>query len=96
MEVVLASLLNAISYIVIAVLGIIGGRKFIGPNQDKLIKTLQDLVDAQQLKIQDLEEENKNRDRKIASLEMQVGELKALTIFQAKEIETLTKRAGDF
>lgn len=91
MEVIIASLLQAVSYIVIAVLGVVGGRRLVGPNQDKLIKTLQDLVQAQQLKIDGLEEENKTRDNKVTSLERQVKELTALTIYQAKEIEKLNR-----
>lgn len=92
MEVVIASVLNAISYIVVAALGIIGGRRSVGPNQDRLITTLKDLVDAQQLKIEALEEAKKLQDEKIAVLDRQVVELKALTIFQAKEIERLSAR----
>lgn len=91
MEIVVASLLNAVSYIVIALLGLIGGRRMVGPNQDKLISTLKDLVDAQAMKIETLQSEGKQRDDKIASLDKQVIELKALTIFQAKEIERLTQ-----
>jgi hypothetical protein len=91
-EVVLASLLNAASYVLVAVLGLIGGRRLVGPNQDRLIDTLKNLVDAQQLKIETLESDAKIRDEKIASLDKQVIELKALTIFQAKEIERLTER----
>lgn len=92
MEIVIAAILNASSYIIIAVLGLIGGRRLIGPNQDKLVDTLQDLVNAQEIKIKSLEEDNKLRDEKIATLDKQVIELKALTIFQAKEIERLTER----
>jgi hypothetical protein len=92
MEVVIAAALNAVSYIVIAVLGIVGGRRLVGPNQDKLIATLKDLVDVQEAKIKTLEEGNKIRDEKISSLDKQVIELKALTIFQAKEIERLTEQ----
>jgi len=91
MEVVIAAVLNAASYIVVAVLGFVGGKRLVGPNQDKLIDTLKDLVDAQELKINTLELENKTRDEKIASLDKQVLELKALTIFQAKEIERLSR-----
>lgn len=92
MEVVIASVLNAVSYIVVAAIGVIGGRRSVGPSQDKLITTLKDLVDAQELKIQALEEGKSTQDEKIASLERQVVELKALTIFQAKEIERLSAR----
>lgn len=92
MEVVVASLLNAASYVFVAVLGLLGGRRLVGPNQDRLIDTLKSLVDAQQLKIETLESDSKLRDERIASLDRQVIELKALTIFQAKEIERLTER----
>lgn len=92
MEVIIAAILNASSYIIIAALGLIGGRRLIGPNQDKLVDTLKDLVDAQDIKIKNLESESRTRDDKIASLDKQVIELKALTIFQAKEIERLTDR----
>lgn len=92
MEVVVASLLNAASYVLVAVLGLIGGRRLVGPNQDKLITTLQGIVDAQEVKINILETDAKLRDDKIANLDKQVTELKALTIFQAKEIERLTER----
>lgn len=91
MEVVIAAVLNAASYIVVAVLGFVGGKRLVGPNQDRLIDTLKDLVDAQDLKIKTLELENTTRDEKINSLEKQLVELKALTIFQAKEIERLSR-----
>ena len=94
MEAIIAAALNASAYIVIAALGLIGGRRLVGPNQDKLIDTLKDLVEAQDTKILNLENENKLRDEKIASLDKQVVELKALTIFQAKEIERLTQGLG--
>jgi len=91
MEIVIAAVLNAISYIAVAVLGFWGGKRLVGPNQDRLIDTLKDLVDAQDLKIKSLELENTTRDEKIGSLEKQLLELKALTIFQAKEIERLSR-----
>jgi hypothetical protein len=91
MEAIIAAALNASAYIIIAILGIIGGRRLIGPNQDKLIDTLKDLVDAQETKIKALEAGNVISNEKIATLERQVVELKALTIFQAKEIERLTQ-----
>lgn len=89
MEGIVAAALNSIAYIVIAVLGVYGGKKLVGPNQDKLIDTLKDLVDAQEQKIKSLEQKDLEKDAKITSLEKQVTELKALTIFQAKEIERL-------
>jgi len=89
MEAIIAAALNAIAYILIAVLGIYGGKRLVGPNQDKLIDTLKDLVEAQDAKITVLEEESKVNQERIATLEKQITELKALTIFQAKEIERL-------
>lgn len=91
MEAVIAAALNAIAYIIIALLGIYGGRKLLGPNQDKLVDTLNDLLAAQDRKIKELEDGNAARDDKILKLEKQITELKALTIFQAKEIERLAK-----
>lgn len=90
MEAIVAAGLNASAYIVIALLGIYGGRKIVGPNQDKLIDTLKDLVEAQDAKIVVLENESKVNQERISTLEKQITELKALTIFQAKEIERLS------
>jgi len=87
-----ASVLNAASYVLVAILGLIGGRRLVGPNQDRLIDTLKDLVETQELKITSLEKESKIQEKKISYLEKQVLELKTLTIFQAKEIERLTER----
>lgn len=92
MEIVIAAVLNALSYLGVALIGFFGGRRLVGPNQDKLINTLQDIVDAQDIKMKSLEEENTARDEKIAQLDKQLIELKALTIFQAKEIERLTRQ----
>lgn len=92
MEVVIAAVLNALSYVAVAVIGFLGGKRLIGPNQDRLIDTLKDLVDAQDLKIKSLEDQGKIQSEKIAQLDKQLIELKALTIFQAKEIERLSNR----
>lgn len=88
-EAILAAALNGVAYIIIALLGIYGGRKLVGPNQDKLVDTLKDLLEIQTVKITVLEEENTVNKNKITVLEGQITELKALTIFQANEIAKL-------
>lgn len=90
MEAIIPAFLNALSYIIVAALGLLSGKNIVGPNQEKLVSTLKDLIEVQERKIQVLEEEGRMRDNKIRDLEFQVAELKALTIFQAAEIQKLT------
>jgi Tfp pilus assembly protein PilN len=90
METILAAALGAFGLIGVALIGLYGARKIgIGKNQEVLVATLKDLIEAQNQKIKILEEQ-RNQDRKrIEALEHKVEELTHLTVYQALEIDRL-------
>lgn len=92
METIIAAALGALGLIVTTLLGLYGARKFgIGQTQEKLVETLKDLIDAQNLKIEELETARKEDRERIVALEETVEKLKGLTIDQALELGKLRK-----
>jgi len=84
------SVIGLFGTVLIAVLGLYGARKYnIGPNQEKLVSTLKDLVDAQGERISQLELEAKERDQKLFLLTTEVTRLNNLTISQLLKIQEL-------
>jgi hypothetical protein len=84
------SVIGLFGTVLIAVLGLYGARKYnIGPNQEKLVNTLKDLVDAQGDRISQLELEAKERDQKLVLLSTEVTRLNNLTISQLLKIQEL-------
>lgn len=87
---VIISVIGLFGTVLIAALGLYGARKYnIGPNQDKLVNTLKDLVDAQGERISQLELEAKERDHRILSLSSELTRLNNLTISQLLKIQEL-------
>lgn len=93
METIIVAALQAGALIIVALFGLYGARKLgIGQNQEKLVSTLKELIDAQNLKIEELEK-NRTEDReRIEKLEAEVKDLKDLTIEQALEITKERKK----
>jgi TolA-binding protein len=73
-----------------AFLGFWGAKKLkIGPNQEKLVDTLNDLLKAQEIRIQQLEQKTRDQQARIKELEDKVKELQMIIIDQARELERL-------
>ena len=92
METIIVAALQAGALIVVALFGLYGARKLgIGQNQEKLVSTLKGLIDAQNLKIEELEKRDTEKGQRIEKLEARVAELTELNINQALEIQRLTR-----
>jgi hypothetical protein len=90
---IVAAALAAGATVIVALLGVLGARKLgIGTQQDKLVATLKDLVEAQEQKITVLEAASLIDKQRIAALEKRLDELEQLTIRQAQIIDSLTRR----
>ena len=93
MQEIVSAALAAGTTVIVALLGVLGARRLgIGTQQDKLVATLKDLIEAQTQKISVLEAASLVDKQRIASLERRVDELEQLTIRQAQVIDTLTRR----
>lgn len=87
---IIAAALGAVGVIGVALIGLYGAQKLgIGQSQEKLVATLKQLVEAQERRIAELEKEHRIDAERIQKLEVQVGELTALTVTQALEIKQL-------
>ncbi len=96
MEQIVSSAIGALSVVVVAFVGLFAAKwAGIGTNQEKLVATLKELLEAQTQKIDQLEEEHKENQTRIQTLEAKVEELEALTITQALEIERLRKKGAN-
>jgi hypothetical protein len=89
-ETIIAAALGALGLIIVSLIGLYGARKIgIGQNQERLVNTLKDLIEAQNKKILALEQTRDEDRGRIEVLERRVAELSALTVSQALEIEHL-------
>lgn len=89
MEIIVA-FIGSLGAILIAVIGLYGSSKLgLGANQEKLVHTLSEIVDAQEKKITQLEEYIKERDKIIEALQIRVDELETLTIAQSQKLRDL-------
>lgn len=89
MEIVIA-LIGSLGAILIAVIGLYGSSRLgIGTNQEKLVHTLTEIVEAQEKKIEQLEAYIMERDKIIDTLQKRVDELDALTIAQSIKLKEL-------
>lgn len=78
---VFAILAGGITSLIVTVIGFITANKLgVGTSQLQLVSTLKDLVSAQTTRIEQLEEENRQKDNRIASLEEKVEELEKIVI----------------
>jgi hypothetical protein len=90
---IVAAAFAAGATVIVALFGILGAKRLgIGTQQDKLVSTLKDLVEAQTQKILVLEEASQHDKNSIAALEVRVDELEQLTVRQAEVIDSLTRR----
>lgn len=89
---IIAAALGAFGVIVVALIGLYGAQRLgIGQNQEKLVATLKQLLEAQDKRIQELEKERKEDTQRILQLEERVKELEKLTVAQALELEQFRK-----
>lgn len=80
--------------LVVALIGLWGARKYnIGPNQEKLVMTLKDIVAAQNIRIEQLENQASTNASLIKDMQLQIDKLTKLTITQALKISDLEGRA---
>lgn len=88
-EVVIA-IIGVSGTIILGLIGLYSAKRYnIGPNQEKLVSTLKDLVTAQQVRIEQLETLAKENQIQVAALRSEVRELKNLTVEQALTISHL-------
>lgn len=81
MNEVFAAIIGLISSLVVSVLSIYGAKKLgIGPSQGQLVTTLKDLSSAQDMRIEQLEKSNEEKDREIIMLKARVTELEQALI----------------
>lgn len=93
---VITTLIGVLGTIAIALIGLYGARKLkIGTAQEKLVDTLQALIEAQDRKIKELTDSLNDAHTKIITLEQEVEALKSLTIEQALEIKGLENAVSD-
>jgi len=89
MEIVVA-LIGTLGALLIATIGLYGSSRLgIGANQEKLVQTLTEIVDAQEKKMAQLEEYIKERDKIIDALRVRVDELETLTVAQSHKLKEL-------
>jgi hypothetical protein len=92
---IIAAAFGALGVIIVSLIGLYGAKRLnIGPNQEKLVVTLKDLIDAQNLKITVLEKQRVEDAERIHTLEKRVEELQVLTVTQAIEINRLLIMSG--
>lgn len=96
-EAVLIAIISAFTTLFVAVITVFGAKKLpkklgLGANtQNELVKTLKDIVEAQNIKIELLELNKKDSDEKIAESLHRIEDLEQLTISQAKKISSLER-----
>jgi hypothetical protein len=94
MSEIIVAIIAGLFTLALAGFGLLGARKYnIGPNQDKLVSTLKDLVAAQQIRIEQLENQSLESSRQVEALRTEVGKLTALTIKQALKISELESKS---
>lgn len=78
---VFAIVAGGVTSLIVTVIGFITANKLgVGTSQLQLVSTLKDLVSAQSTRIEQLEEEGKDKDERIASLESKVEELEKIVV----------------
>lgn len=90
MSEIYVALISVIGTIIISLIGVFVAKKYnIGPNQEKLVQTLKDIVEAQDRKIAELQAAVKSNELLIRELTTQIEELRELTVHQALLIDEL-------
>lgn len=91
---VFAILAGGITSLIVTVVGFITANKLgVGTSQLQLVSTLKDLVSAQSTRIEQLEEEGKIKDERIAHLEDKVKELEKVVINLTVQLSNKTDKA---
>lgn len=87
MSEVIAAIIGVLGTIIISLISVYFGLKYrIGPNQDKLVQTLKDIVAAQDRKLTELQKAVEDGAKQILLLTNEVEELRDLTVSQALQI----------
>lgn len=87
------ALIALASTVISALVGLYGAKKLnIGPNQERLVTTLKDVVAAQNLRIVQLEQSDKAKSEEISALRKEIADLRTLTIDQARTISQLRQK----
>ena len=90
METIIVALIGGIVTITLTALGYFGAKKSgLGIAQEKLIANLKDIAETNETKIQMLEADALEKDKRLISLEAEVKSLRKLTIKQARIITQL-------
>jgi Na+/glutamate symporter len=90
---VFVAIIGIIGIIISGIVSWWGAKRYkIGPNQERLVATLKDLVAAQQLRIEELERQAELNKAHIAELTKKVATLEALTVSQALIIKQLSEK----
>lgn len=93
---IISASLGVIGAVLVALIGLYGAKKAgIGQTQEKLVSSLSELVEAQEMKIALLEKTSSEREQRIEALEKEVAELKRLTIRQARIITKLARHKNE-
>lgn len=95
MNEIFVALISLSGTVILALIGYYGAKRYkIGPNQDKLISTLQGIVNAQDARIEQLEHETQEYKAVQDRQTTEIKELRNLTIQQALTIERLETELG--
>jgi hypothetical protein len=90
LEAIGVAMITLITMLLSTTLGWFGAKKFgIGPAEEQLVKTLRGLVDAQTIRIKQLEDLTIKDLERIRHLEAEVKELRETVMIQALQLETL-------
>lgn len=91
---ILSAIIGALGLVVVSLIGLWGAKKLhIGESQDRLVATLKDLIEAQNQKIEEMEQERAEDRERITKLEKRVVELEDLTVSQALELKRFRESA---
>lgn len=90
MSEIAVAVIAGIVTLILSLIGLYSAKRYnIGPNQEKLVVTLKDLVAAQQIRIDILETAGADNAKHIKELQVEVNRLTRLTIAQALKINDL-------
>lgn len=101
-DTITVALISALGALIVSLIGVFVAKQYkIGPNQDKLVQTLKDLLAAQDKKIDELQEMVEESQKKIVEsqakivqLTREIESLKDLTVSQALLIGELQRQLG--
>lgn len=84
--------LQLLGIIGVALIGVWGAKRYnIGPNQDKLVTTLNNIIAAQDERIAQLEQKQKEQEKENEKMRNDLEDLKSVTVSQAKLVDIQSK-----